>query len=179
MLNPEYESLATNYLHEVRRSLRAYKRLAEGAMAQVSDEEFLRKPDPESNSIAVVVKHIAGNLRSRWTDFLTTDGEKPDRRREQEFEDQTATRGDLMRAWEESWEVLFRELEKLRPEDLERSVTIQGEPYPVMKAINVAANHYSYHIGQIVFLAKHFRGGDWKSLRTPRPGQERYTGKPK
>ena len=163
------------YLLEALRALRAYKKLAEGALAQINDEEFFRKPDPESLSIALMVKHIAGNLRSRFTDFLSSDGEKPDRHRDQEFEDASeATRAALMRAWEESWTVLFRSLEELRPEDLERTVTIRSEPYSVLKAINVASLHYVYHIGQIAFLAKHFRGSEWKSLSVPKPGQEKY-----
>jgi hypothetical protein len=163
------------YLAEAVRALRAYKKLAEGGLAQISDEEFFRKPDPESLSIALIVKHIAGNLRSRFTDFLTSDGEKPDRHRDQEFEDAAgASRAALMRAWEESWTVLFQSLEGLRAEDLERTVVIRGEPYSVLKAINVASLHYAYHIGQIAFLAKHFRGPGWKSLSVPKPGQEKY-----
>ncbi|MGE5205647.1 MAG: DUF1572 family protein [Chlamydiota bacterium] len=162
------------YLPEAIRALSAYKRLAEGALAQINDEDFFRKPDPESLSCALLVKHIAGNLRSRFTDFLTSDGEKPDRHRDQEFEDAAVTRADLMRAWEESWTILFRSLDGLRPGDLERTVTIRGEPYSVLKALNVASLHYAYHIGQIAYLAKHLRGAAWKSLSVPKPGQERY-----
>jgi hypothetical protein len=162
------------YLSEAIRALRAYKKLAEGALAQINDEEYFRKPDPESLSCALLVKHISGNLRSRFTDFLSSDGEKPDRRRDQEFEDAPLTRAELMRAWEESWTILFFSLDELRPEDLERTVTIRGEPYSVLKALNVASLHYSYHIGQIAYLAKHFRGGGWKSLSVPKPGQEKY-----
>lgn len=164
------------YFSEALRALRAYKRLAEGALAQLSEEEFFRKPDPESLSPGLIVKHIAGNLRSRFTDFLTSDGEKPDRHREQEFEDApAATRAQLMRDWEENWTLLFRSLEALRPEDLERAVAIRGESYSVLKAINVASLHYAYHIGQIVYVAKHFRGPQWKSLSVPKAGQEKYT----
>lgn len=167
--------ISSGYLSEANRALRAYKKLAEGALAQVSEEEFFRKPDSESLSCALLVKHIAGNLRSRFTDFLTSDGEKPDRHRDQEFEDATgATRDRLMRSWEESWAMLFRSLEELRPEDVERTVTIRGEPYSVLKALNVAALHYSYHIGQIAYLAKHMCGSRWKSLSVPKPGQEKY-----
>jgi uncharacterized damage-inducible protein DinB len=163
------------YLSEAVRALRAYKKLAEGALAQISDEDFFRRPDAESNSAALIVKHIAGNLRSRFTDFLTSDGEKPDRHREQEFEDAPdATRAALMRSWEENWTILFRSLEGLRAPDLERTVTIRGEPYSVLKAINVAALHYAYHIGQIAYLGKQFRGAQWKSLSVPKPGQEKY-----
>jgi hypothetical protein len=166
---------STPYLAEALRSLRAYKRLAEGALAQINDQEFFRKPDPDSLSCARLVKHIAGNLRSRFTGFLSSDGEKPDRRREQEFEDAPgATRAELMRFWEEGWTLLFGSLEALAPEDLQRTVTIRGEAYSVLKAINVAALHYAYHIGQIAFLAKHMRGPQWKSLSVPKPGQEKY-----
>lgn len=164
-----------DYLSEAIRALRAYKRLAEGALAQVNDEEFLRPPDPESLSCALLVKHISGNLRSRFTDFLSSDGEKPDRHRELEFEDTPgATRTALMRSWEESWKILFHRLAELRPEDMERTVTIRQEPYSALKAINVASLHYAYHIGQIVYLAKHFRGSAWKSLSVPKPGREKY-----
>ena len=165
----------TAYISEAVRALRAYKRLAEGALAQLSDEEFGRRPDPESLSAALIVKHIAGNLRSRFTDFLTSDGEKPDRHRDQEFEDAAGmARGQLMRSWEESWTILFSSLEALRPEDLERTVTIRREPYSVLKALNVASLHYAYHIGQIAYVAKHFRGSEWKSLSVPKPGQEKF-----
>jgi uncharacterized damage-inducible protein DinB len=163
------------YLSEATRALRAYKKLAEGALAQISDEEFFHKPDSESLSCALLVKHIAGNLRSRFTEFLTSDGEKPNRHRDQEFEDATgATRAQLMNVWEESWVILFRSLEELRPEDVERTVTIRGEPYSVLKALNVASLHYTYHIGQIAYLAKHMCGPRWKSLSVPKPGQEKY-----
>jgi len=159
------------YLSEAVRALRAYKKLAEGALAQLSDQQFFGKPDPESLSCALLVKHIAGNLRSRFTDFLTSDGEKPDRHRDQEFEDTAgATRAGLMRFWEENWTLMFRSLEALRPEDLERTVTIRSEPYSVLKALNVASLHYAYHIGQIAYLAKHLRGPEWKSLSVPKPG---------
>jgi hypothetical protein len=167
--------LPTAYISEAVRALRAYKRLAEGALAQLSDEEFVRRPDPESLSAALIVKHIGGNLRSRFTDFLTSDGEKPDRHRDQEFEDSAGMgRAQLMRSWEESWTILFSSLEALRPQDLERTVPIRGEPYSVLKALNVASLHYAYHIGQIAYLAKHFRGSDWKSLSVPKPGQQKY-----
>ena len=167
--------ISSTYLSEANRALRAYKKLAEGALAQINDEEFLRKPDSESLSCALLVKHIAGNLRSRFTDFLISDGEKPDRNRDQEFEDANgATRDHLMRSWEESWAILFRALEELRPEDVERTVTIRGEPNSVLKALNVASLHYAYHVGQIAYLAKHWCGPRWKSLSVPKPGQEKY-----
>ena len=167
--------ISSAYVSEANRALHAYKKLAEGALAQISDEEFFRKPDAESLSCALLIKHIAGNLRSRFPDFLTSDGEKPDRHREQEFEDETgATRAQLMRTWEESWAILFRSLEDLRPPDLEHTVTIRSEPYSVLKALNVASLHYVYHVGQIAYLAKHWCGPRWKSLSVPKPGQEKY-----
>jgi uncharacterized damage-inducible protein DinB len=167
--------ISSAYLSEEKRALRAYKKLAEDALAQISDEEFFRKPDAESLSCALLVKHIAGNLRSRFTDFLTSDGEKPDRHREQEFEDASgATRAQFMRSWEESWAILFRSLEELRPQNVEHTVTIRSEPYSVLKALNVASLHYAYHIGQIAYLAKHLCGPRWKSLSVPKPGQEKY-----
>jgi hypothetical protein len=167
-------SVGLHYLEEARRSLRAHKRLTEDALAQVSDDEFFRRIDPESNSIALAIKHIAGNMRSRWTDFLSSDGEKPDRNRDQEFEDARVSRADLMHSWENGWELLFNSITMLSPEDLERTVMIRGEAYSVLKALNVASMHYAYHIGQIVLLAKHFRGADWKSLSVPKPGREKF-----
>ena len=162
--------LASHYLDEIRRQFRGHKRLAEGGMAQLTDEELLAALDPESNSVAVIVKHISGNMRSRFTDFLTTDGEKPTRNRDQDFElnSATTTRADLLRWWEEGWARVFEAIEGLKPEDLMRIVTIRGEPHTVVQAINRQVAHYSYHVGQIVFLAKHFRAKDWKTLSIPR-----------
>ena len=156
------------YLDEARRSLRGHKRLAEGAFAQLSDEEFFRLPDAESNSVAIVAKHIAGNLRSRFTDFLTSDGEKPDRHRDSEFEEPPATREALMRMWEAGWNCLFSALEPLGPEDAARKITIRGEAHSVMQAVSRQIAHYAYHVGQIVFLAKHLQHAGWKSLSIPR-----------
>jgi uncharacterized damage-inducible protein DinB len=161
--------ITADYLEEVRRQFRGHKRLAEGAIAQVKDEELFVTLDSESNSIAIIVKHIAGNMRSRFTDFLTTDGEKPDRNRDQEFEmNSAATRADLMRWWEEGWARVFAALEALTPQDIMRTVTIRGEPHTVLQAINRQVAHYAYHTGQIVFLAKHFRSSEWKTLSVPR-----------
>jgi hypothetical protein len=162
------EQIIENYLSDAILSFRNYKGLAEKAMAQISDEEFFRAIDAESNSIAVVVKHIAGNLRSRWTDFLTSDGEKPDRHRDTEFEMIGDTRESLMRSWESGWETLFGAIEPLTVEDFAKSVTIRGEPHTIVEAINRQLTHYSMHIGQIVFLAKHFKSNDWKTLSVPR-----------
>ncbi len=166
------------YLEEARRSLRGNKRLAEGALAQVSDEEFFRVlDDGESNSIAVLVKHIAGNARSRFADFLTTDGEKPWRHRDTEFEiAKDDTRARLMEFWEAGYRTVFDTIGSLQPEDLARTVTIRGEAHSVMQAIHRATAHYAYHIGQIVFLAKHWRGKEWKTLSIPR-GMSEQAGK--
>jgi len=163
------DDIATHYLAEVRRQFRGHKRLAEGAMAQLKDEELFVALDPESNSIAILVKHLAGNMRSRFTDFLTTDGEKPDRNRDQEFElNSASTRVDVMRWWEEGWARVFATLEALKPEDIMRTVTVRGEPHTVMQAINRQIAHYAQHTGQIVFLAKHLRSSEWKTLSVPR-----------
>ena len=166
------------YLDEARRSLRGNKRLAEGALAQVSDEEFFRVlDDGESNSLAVLVKHIGGNGRSRFTDFLTTDGEKPWRRRDTEFEiGPDDTRASLMQLWEEGYKTVFDALQALQPEDLGRTVTIRGQEHSVMQAIHRLTAHFAYHIGQIVFLAKHWKGKEWKTLSIPR-GMSEQAGK--
>jgi hypothetical protein len=145
-----------------------YKKLAERAMEQVTDEQLLTLLDGEANSIAIIVKHMAGNMRSRWMDFLTSDGEKPDRNRESEFEDPPATREALMKLWEQGWNYLFAALEPLAQADMDRTVTIRGEAHSVMQAINRQMGHYSYHCGQIVFLAKHLQHEGWKSLTIPR-----------
>ena len=161
--------VSKHYLEEVRRQLVGYKRLGEGALNQLKDEEFFVTIDPESNSIAVIVKHIAGNMRSRFTDFLTTDGEKPDRHRDQEFEMTSATtRAEVMRWWENGWAVVFSAIDSLKPEDLMRTVTIRNEPHTVLQAINRQVAHYAHHVGQIVFLAKHLRSGEWKTLSIAR-----------
>lgn len=144
------------------------KKLAEGAMAQVSDAQLFETLDEEMNSIAIIVKHMTGNMRSRWTDFLTTDGEKPDRQRDSEFVAPAATREELMRLWNDGWDIVFQSLEPLSDSDLARKVTIRGEPHSVMQAINRQIAHYAYHCGQIVFLAKHFKAAEWKSLSVPR-----------
>ena len=166
---------AGHYLEEARRQMRGHKRLAEGAMAQLEDEELFITLDPESNSIAVLIKHMAGNMRSRFTDLLTTDGEKPDRYRDQEFELSPATtRADLTKWWEEGWARVFAAIEALKPEDVMRTVTIRGEPHTVLQAVNRQIAHYAQHTGQIDFLAKHIRSGAWKTLSIPRGKSENY-----
>jgi hypothetical protein len=168
--------LAAHYLDEAHRQMRGHKRLAEGAMAQLKDAELFMTLDPESNSIAVIVKHMAGNMRSRFTDFLTSDGEKPDRHRDQEFElnPATTTRADLTKWWEDGWGRVFAAIEALKPDDVMRKVTIRGEPHTVLQAINRQIAHYAQHTGQIVFMAKHIRSGKWKTLSIPRGKSENY-----
>ena len=169
------ESVADQYLEDVGRQFHGQKKLAEKALAQVDDTDFFRTLDPESNSIALVVKHIAGNSRSRWTDFLKSDGEKPDRHRDTEFEKESGdSRQTVMERWEAGWRSLFENIDPLGPADLERTVTIRGEPHTVVKALNRQLTHYAYHIGQIVFLAKHFAGSRWVSLSIPRGKSEEF-----
>jgi len=157
-----------NYHTDALKSFRNYKKLAERAIEQVSDKEFFQTIDAESNSVAVIVKHIAGNLHSRWRDFLTSDGEKADRHRDTEFEMIADTRESLMQFWETGWQTLFDNIEPLTVEDFSRSITIRGEPHTIVEAINRQLTHYSYHIGQIAFLAKHFKSSDWKTLSVPK-----------
>jgi hypothetical protein len=163
------DALAKHYLEDVLRNFRDYKKLAEGALVQVTDEEFFRALDEEANSLAVVIRHMSGNMLSRWTDFLTTDGEKPDRNRDTEFViAPETTRAEVMARWEKGWACLFGALEALRPEDVLRKVLIRNEEHTVVEAVNRQLTHYSYHTGQLVFLAKHFRSTAWKSLSVPR-----------
>jgi len=164
----------TSYWKDSIGVFRYYKALAERAMAQLSDEQLFCVLDEEANSVAIIVKHMTGNMRSRWTDFLTSDGEKPDRRRDLEFVDPPATREALQTAWEEGWGCLFAALEALNEGDLARTVTIRGEPHSVMQAINRQVAHYAYHCGQIVFLAKHLNAGEWKPLTVPRGKSEDF-----
>jgi hypothetical protein len=158
----------TSYLEDSLNVLRQYKKMAEVAMEQVSDEQLFHAIDEESNSIAIIVKHMAGNMRSRWTDFLTTDGEKPDRNRDSEFEEPAKTRAELMDIWNRGWDLVFHAIEPLKEADLGRTVMIRGEAHSVMQAIQRQVGHYAGHIGQIVFLAKHFRGRDWQTLSIPK-----------
>jgi uncharacterized damage-inducible protein DinB len=158
----------TSYLKDSLALFRYYKNLSERAMAQVSDEQLLTALDDEMNSIAVIVKHMAGNMRSRWTDFLTSDGEKPDRNRDTEFIEPPSSREALLALWNESWDLLFRALEPLTDEDLQRTVKIRGEAHSVTQAINRQLTHYAYHSGQIVLLAKHLNHSNWQMLSIPR-----------
>jgi len=169
------DSTSSHLLDEIRRLMRGHKRLTEGALAQLKDDDFFVMLDPESNSVAILIKHIAGNMRSRFTDFLTSDGEKPTRHRDQEFEIAANTsRDDLMRWWEEGWAVVFSTLDSLQPDDLMRTVYIRQEPHTVVQALNRALAHYAFHLGQIVFLAKHLRSSEWKTLSVPRGKSEEF-----
>jgi hypothetical protein len=166
--------LTTSYLRDSLSLLRYYKKLGERAMEQVTDEQLTTTLDGEMNCIAIIVKHLVGNMRSRWTDFLTSDGEKSDRKRDTEFENPPATRAALMGVWEEGWNRVFAALEPLSDADVERTVMIRGEPHSVMQAINRQLTHYAYHCGQIVFLAKHLQSTQWKALTVPRGRSEEF-----
>ncbi len=149
--------------------LRKLKSQADKAVAQIDDRQFFELIDPDANSIALIMKHVAGNMRSRWTDFLTTDGEKPDRHRDIEFEQEGGdTRAAIMARWEDSWRLLLDTISSLQPRDLGKTVTIRGEAHTVVQAINRQVSHYSAHIGQIVLLAKHFAGSRWQTLSMPK-----------
>ena len=163
------EQLAQNFLDEIRNSFRNYKNLADKSFAQISDAEFFLAIDEESNSLATITKHLAGNFRSRWTDFLTSDGEKPERQRDLEFVSQdNETRESLIESWESGWLILFATVESLKPDDLSKTVTIRGQAHTVIEALNRAVTHCAYHVGQMVFLAKHFRSSEWQNLSVPR-----------
>jgi hypothetical protein len=158
----------TSYIEDAIAVFHYYKKLGERAMEQVADKQLFQALDQEANSIGVIVKHMVGNMRSRWTDFLTTDGEKPNRNRDGEFVDPPATRAALLAQWEEGWNCLFRAIEPLTEADLARKVMIRGEAHSVMQAINRQLAHYPHHVGQIVLLAKHFACDRWQSLSVPR-----------
>ncbi len=145
-----------------------YKSVAEKAFAQLSDEQLNLQLDEESNSVAQIVKHMAGNMRSRWTEFLTTDGEKPDRRRDSEFVAPPANRAEMLRLWEEGWAIVFAAIEPLTDADLGRTVAIRSEPHSVMQAIQRQVAHYAMHIGQIVFIAKHLKSAEWQTVSVAR-----------
>jgi uncharacterized protein DUF1572 len=163
-------TLGTAYLRAALRGYRMYKELGERAIAQVgSDRDLHRQIDPDSNSIAIIVKHIAGNLRSRFRDFLTTDGEKPDRNRDAEFEiEGPVSREDVLRWWNDGWAVALQTIESLTPGDLERTIRIRGEELLVVEALNRSVTHTAYHVGQIVYVARHLASPDWKSLSIPK-----------
>ena len=161
--------MGQHYLDDALRRFRDYKKLAERAFAQISDEDFFRTLDEESNSNAINMKHMAGNMISRWTDFLTTDGEKPERNRDLEFVMLPETsKDDMLAYWERGWQCVFDAVEPLKPEDLMRTIRVRGQDHTVVQAINRQLAHYAYHVGQIVFLAKHFKSSEWQSLSVPK-----------
>ncbi|MEO8190117.1 MAG: DUF1572 family protein [Acidobacteriota bacterium] len=171
---PRASETLAGYLPDALRRLRGHKKLVEKALEQVRDEDFLRVIDPETNSIAIVVKHLCGNMHSRFTDFLNADGDKPDRQRDREFLQEGESREALMARWESAWALAFSALEPLTPEDLGRKITINSEPHTVMGAINRHLAHFAYHAGQIVLLAKHFAGPGWRSISIPRGESESW-----
>ncbi len=150
------------------------KKLADKSIAQLSDEQLRAKIDPEANSVAVLMRHMAGNMRSRWVNFLTTDGEKADRRRDREFEDVAGTRADILAEWEHGWQCVFDAITPLGDTDLQRTVIIRGEPHSVYQAISRQVAHYAGHAYQILLLAKHLLGPDWKTLSIPRGQSEEF-----
>lgn len=162
------------WLHEIERQYREHKDLCERAAAQVSDADFFTSFGRHPNSVGVLMKHVGGNLRSRWRDFLTTDGEKADRNRETEFGTEGETRASVLATWDEGWRVALEELRALSPDDLERTVTIRGEPHPVVRAIHRNLSHVAYHCGQIVQLARHLAGVRWRMLSVPPGESEEY-----
>lgn len=166
-----------SYLKDTLEWLRAYKKLGERAMAQVSDEQLTATLDPEMNSIAILVKHMAGNMRSRWGGFPEADGESGTRDRDAEFVDPPGSRAELMAMWEEGWRCVFAALEPLADTDLARKVTVRGEAHSILQAINRQYGHYAYHAGQIVFLAKHLQSSAWKALTIPRGKSQEYNRK--
>jgi hypothetical protein len=170
--------LAAHYLEEARRQMKGHKHLGEGALSQLRDADFFVALDKESNSIAVIVKHLAGNMRSRFVDFLTTDGEKPDRSRDQEFElSPSTTRAEVVAWWEAGWGHVMSALDGLQPEDVSKTVFIRHEPHSVLQAINRQIAHYAYHVGQLVFLAKHLHADEWRTLSVPRGKSEEFNRK--
>lgn len=167
----------TSYIEDSIHLLRYYKQLAERAIAQATDSQLVQQLDQDSNSIAILMQHMAGNMKSRWTNFLSEDGEKPWRNRDSEFEQPPATRDALLQMWEEGWGCFFHALEPLTEADMSRTVHIRNEPHSVMQAINRQIAHYSYHCGQIILLAKHFQHATWASLTVPKGKSEEFNAK--
>ena len=156
------------YLDDAHLQMRKLKAQADKAIAQIKDEDLFALIDPDANSIAIVMKHLAGNMRSRWTDFLTSDGEKPNRDRDSEFEVESDTPARLREQWDRAWTLVLDTIASLQPEDLDKTVYVRGEAHAVIEAINRQLTHYAAHVGQIVLLAKHFAGADWKTLSIPK-----------
>ena len=169
------DELRAAYLRDIARSFRSYKALGDAALAKTPDAHLHTELDPNSNSIAVIVKHVGGNLRSRYRDFLTTDGEKPDRHRDGEFEmPDAASRDEILRWWNDGWSTALGSIDALTAEDLGRTVTIRGEAFLVLEALNRSVAHTAYHVGQMVYVARHFAGTDWKSLSIPKGQSDRF-----
>jgi hypothetical protein len=174
---PETLYVHAAYLRDILHHFAHYKKLGDAALAQTPDEHLHTELDANSNSIAIIVKHIAGNMRSRYRDFLTTDGEKPDRHRDGEFEmPDRASRADIMAWWNEGWRIAQDAIAAVTPADLARTIAIRGEPHLVLEALNRSVTHTAYHVGQIVYLARHFAGPAWKSLTIPKGGSEGVKG---
>ncbi len=171
-------SIAELYLLESLKSFKGLKSNTEKAMQQISDSQFHEQPYEESNNVAIIVKHMAGNMLSRFTDFLTSDGEKPDRNRDGEFQDTFSTRKDLLDYWEKGWTCLFNTLQALGPDDLEKIVLIRNEEHTVLRALQRQLSHYAYHSGQIVFLCKHLKQKEFKSLSIPKGESSKYVSVP-
>ena len=173
------DEAGSEFLTEALRTFRGYKSRTEAAFAQLRPEDWFCLIDPEANSIATIVKHMAGNMRSRWTDFLTSDGEKPDRDRDSEFVLNSSTTPEgVMEWWNKGWQLVFAAVGPLTAEDLQKKVTIRGQEHSVLQAISRQMTHYAEHVGQIILLAKHFRGAEWKSLSIPRGGSDAYNQAP-
>ncbi|MDN3687682.1 DUF1572 family protein [Cyclobacterium jeungdonense] len=157
-----------NYLDSSLNLFRFYKSLGEKALEQVADENLFWQHNADSNSMATIVKHMAGNMHSRWTDFLESDGEKPWRNRDGEFENDIRSREEMMQVWEEGWKVLFAAIEPLAPSDFEKTVYIQNKAHTVMDAINRQLTHYASHVGQLIYLGKMLHSDAWQSLSVPK-----------
>ena len=166
--------MSSPILDAVRDEFQKIKKLGDKAIAQLSDADLHAKIDPESNSVAIIMRHLAGNMRSRWTDFLTSDGEKPDRMRDREFEDHAVSREALLAEWEEGWARLFDALAPLTDADLQRTVIIRSEPHTVYQAMSRQVAHYAGHVYQILFLGKHLKGAEWKTLSVPKGQSEEF-----
>jgi uncharacterized damage-inducible protein DinB len=168
-----------HYLDSAKAEFKKLKALGDKSFAQLNDADFHIKPDAESNSIALIIQHLSGNMISRWTDFLTTDGEKPSRNRDKEFEENIQSKETLLNQWEQGWQVFTNTLDSLTGADMMKEITIRGEKHSVIQAINHQLTHYGYHIGQIVYLAKHIRSADWHTLSIAKNRSDEFNQKMK
>jgi hypothetical protein len=173
-MNTSDTTLAVNFLSSVKKQFEYYKMLGEKTFAQLPEDRLFWQYNADSNSIATIVKHLWGNMLSRWTDFLTTDGEKEWRNRETEFDNDIATKEELLAKWNAGWTCFFAALDSLTPEDLQRIIYIRNEKHTVLEAINRQLAHYPYHVGQIVFIGKMTCGEQWASLSIPRGNSDAY-----